>query len=81
MIDHLIDRHRNRRSFPLYHHPQRVPDEDAIDECFIEKLGRWKVIGCEHRNALPFALHGCESLNRHSGDGRLHTNHLTPLLR
>ena len=67
MIDHLVQRHRQRGGATLHDHRKRVAHQDALDPRGIHQLRGRVVIGGQHRDLLAGRLHGGELRN---GDGR-----------
>ena len=44
VVDHLVERHGNRRFVSLKHHAERIPHEQKVDPGLVEQTRRQKII-------------------------------------
>ena len=66
VVDHFVERDRQRVGVALHDHRHAVADENALDAGRVEQRGHRVVVGREHRDLLAGGLHGRKSRNRHS---------------
>ncbi len=60
MVDHLIERHRQRGAMPLHGHGHAIADQDGLDAGGVEQPGQHVVVGREHADLATSRLHGDE---------------------
>jgi hypothetical protein len=63
VVDHVLQRHRQRAGVPLHHHAQRVADQRHIHPGRFELPGKTGVVGGKHDDALARGLHGAQAGN------------------
>ena len=56
VVDHLVERHRQRRVVALHDVAERVADEQHVDAGRVEDAREGEVVGGEHRDRLAAAL-------------------------
>ena len=72
VIDHLVERDRQRRLVTLHDHAERVADQQHVDAGFVEQPRERGVVRGEHGDLLAALLHLPEGLD---GDARrLHSS-------
>ena len=57
VIDHLVQRNRQRVVVSLHHHCQRVADQQHIDARLIQQACHREIVGRQHRDLLAALLH------------------------
>ena len=58
VVDHLVERDRQRVGVSLHDHRHAVADQDALDAGGVEQAGHGVVVGRQHRDLLAGGLHG-----------------------
>jgi hypothetical protein len=57
VVDHVAQRHGERRLVALQHVPERVADEQRVDARRLEHGGEARVVAREHRDPAAFLRH------------------------
>ncbi len=52
VVDHLVERHRQRGVVALHHHAERVADQETVDPRLVEQAGEGPVVRGHHRDPL-----------------------------
>ncbi len=64
VVEHVGERHRQRRVVTLDHHAERIADQQHVDAGAFAERGEARVVGGQHRDLLAVAGH-----RRERGDG------------
>ena len=72
VVDHLVERHRQRVGVPLHDHRHAVADQNAFDARRVEQRRHRVVVGREHRDLLAGRLQGRKTRHGHPLSVRLH---------
>ncbi len=56
VIDHFVQRHRQRRLVPLHDHRNRIADQHGFDSSGVDQPGRGIVVGRQHGDLLARRL-------------------------
>ena len=70
VVDHLVERHRQRVLAALDHHAQTVADQNPLDSCLVQQSCRGMIVRREHRNLVPVFLEGGELGHRNTFGAR-----------
>ena len=80
VVDHLVERHSQRRFAALDNHPQAVSHQDPVDARAVEEGGQGEIVGREHGDLLARSLLGHEIRHRNAATLAVHGLHCdTPL--
>ena len=69
VVDHFVERDRQRVGMPLHDHRHAVADQDRLDAGLVEQPGHRVVVGREHRDFLARPFEGHELRDGQRGGG------------
>ena len=72
VVDHLVERNRQRAFKARHHVRRRITHQDHIDTSLIQDASHRVIVRSEHGDVLPPILHGLQHVGRHDTITPLH---------